>query len=86
MANQQVTVDTQRWGALLRQGLAVAGVVFGVLTSSVSSLHLPPSISSIMMVGGAVVLAVEHYVSDPSTGTPPPSSTTTTKTDTAPGA
>lgn len=68
----KITFDTQRVGSLLRQGLAIAGIVFGVLTQSLGSLHLPVAVSSILTVGGAVLLAIEHYVSDPSTGTPVP--------------
>lgn len=66
-------MTTQQLGSYLRQGLAILGVVFGALTASVQSLHLPPAVSTAMVVGGGVILAVEHYVSDPSTGTTPPS-------------
>ena len=65
----KVTFDTQRVGSVLRQVLAIAGIVFGILTQSVSSLHLPPAVSSIMLIAGSVLVAIEHYVSDPSTGT-----------------
>jgi hypothetical protein len=63
-------MTTQQISSLGRQVLAILGIVFGVLTQSVGSLHLPVAISSILTIGGAVILAVEHYLSDPSTGTP----------------
>ena len=64
-----VTVTKQSFASIVRQILAVAGIVMGVLTASVSSLHLPVAISSILTVAGSVLLAIEHYVADPSTGT-----------------
>lgn len=67
-----VKFNTQQVAAVARQVLAILGIVFGVLTQSVGSLHLPPAISSILLTAGAVILAVEHYVGDPSTGTPQP--------------
>ena len=66
-----VTVTKQSFASIVRQILAVAGIVMGVLTASVSSLHLPIALSSILTVAGAVILAIEHYVADPSTGTTP---------------
>jgi tetrahydromethanopterin S-methyltransferase subunit C len=62
----------QSVASIARQILAILGIVFGVLTQSIGSLHLPVAVSSILTIGGAVILAVEHYVSDPSTGTPAP--------------
>lgn len=77
-----MTNDTQqRVFSIARQILALAGVVMGVLTASVTSLHLPPSVSAVLTVGGALILAIEHFVADPSTGTPV---ATTTVTTTAP--
>jgi tetrahydromethanopterin S-methyltransferase subunit C len=70
----KLTVNTQRIAAICRQFLALLGIVFGVLTQSVTSLHLPVAVSSTLAIGGAVILAIEHYVSDTSTGTPPPPS------------
>ena len=71
------TVNTQRLGAVVRQILALAAVTMGVLTASVTSLHLPTAVSSILVVVGGVIMAIEHYVSDPSTGTPAAPSTPT---------
>ena len=70
----------QRIASIARQGLALLGVIMGVLTASVSQLHLPVAVSAAITVGGAVLLAVEHFVSDPSTGTPISTITTTTST------
>ena len=67
-----MTVNTQRFGSIARQGLAVLGIVFGVLTQSDSALHLPPVVSAWLGVGGVAILAIEHYVGDPSTGSTPP--------------
>lgn len=62
-------MTTQSIASVLRQGLAILGIIFGVLTQTVTQMHLPVVLSSIITVGGAVILAVEHYVADPSTGT-----------------
>lgn len=61
---------SQRVASILRQVLAVLGIIFGILTASVGSLHLPPVVSAALGIGGSVILGIEHYVSDPSTGTP----------------
>ena len=63
-------MTTQQLSSIARQVLAIAGIVMGVVTASVTQLHLPTAVSSILVVAGAVILAIEHYVSDPSTGTP----------------
>lgn len=62
--------NPQSVASIARQVLAIAGIVMGVLTASIGSLHLPTAVSSILVVAGSVLLAIEHYVSDPSTGTP----------------
>jgi hypothetical protein len=59
----------QRFFAVARQVLAVLGVVFGVLTQAIPAMHLPTAVSSVLVVAGGVILAIEHYVADPSTGT-----------------
>lgn len=64
--------NKQSIASIARQVLAVLGIVFGVLTASVSSLHLPTAVSAVLTVGGTLVLALEHYLSDPSTGNPAP--------------
>jgi hypothetical protein len=62
-------MTSQQIASIGRQLLAVLGIVFGILTASVGALHLPVVVSAWMGVAGAVILAIEHYVSDPSTGT-----------------
>jgi hypothetical protein len=71
-----MTLNTQSVTSIARQVLALVGIVFSVLTQSVTALHLNPAESAILGVGGTLILAIEHYVSDPSTGT----SASTTKT------
>jgi len=67
-------VSTQKVASIVRQVLALAAIVMGALTAALASIKLPPAVSAILVAGGAIVVAVEHYVSDPSTGsTPPPS-------------
>ena len=59
-------MDTQQISAILRQVLAIAGIVMGVLTASIPSLHLPTAVSSILVTAGAVILAIElDYVGRP---------------------
>lgn len=72
-----VTVQTskQSFASVLRQVLAILSVAFGVITASVSSLRLPVAVSTVLTIAGAVILAIEHYVSDPSTGTTQPPAT-----------
>lgn len=55
--------------SVVRQILAVLASAYGVLSASISQLHLPPAVSSILVAVGPVILAIEHFVADPSTGT-----------------
>lgn len=64
-------MGTQQIAALARQVIAVLALVFGILTQALSAIHLPPAISATMAALGGGILAVEHYLSDPSTGRPP---------------
>jgi len=70
-------MNTQQISAVVRQVLAVVAVIMGALTQAVSNIHLPVAVSSVLAFVGGLILVVEHYVSDPSTGstTPPASST-----------
>jgi hypothetical protein len=63
-------MTTQSVASIIRQVLAVLVSVYGVLSATVSSLHVPPAVSAILTAFGPVLLAVEHFVGDPSTGTP----------------
>lgn len=69
-----MTTAEQRIASVIRQVCAIAAIVFGALTQAVGALHLSPAVSAVLVAAGGAVLAIEHYVSDPSTG----SSTTTT--------
>lgn len=61
----------QRVSAVLRQICAIASTVFGILSASTSSLHLPTTMAVILTSAGPVILAIEHYVANPSTGNVP---------------
>lgn len=82
----KVTMNTQPIASIARQLLAIAGIVMGVLTASDSAIHLPAGISAIFVTAGAIILAIEHYVADPTTGTGVPTSTPTPPTSAAPAA
>lgn len=60
-----MTINTQQVASIVRQLAAVAAIVIG----SLSSINLPTSVHGILVAAGAVLLAIEHYVGDPSTGT-----------------
>lgn len=79
-------VNTQQISSILRQLLGIVATVFGVLTASTSSLHLPVAISSILTAAGPIILTVEHYLSDPSTGTPTATATANVSRGTLPAA
>jgi hypothetical protein len=64
-------MNTQQLASIIRQVLAVAAIVMGALTSALNGIHLPAAVSAVLAASGAVILALEHYVSDPSTGNPP---------------
>ena len=65
-----MTINTQRIGSLVRQLLALLGLVTAIVTQSDSSLHLPVAVSTAIALVSGILLSIEHYVSDPSTGTP----------------
>ena len=64
-----MTVTSQSFWSIFRQVLAILGIVFAALTQALQSIKLPPAASVIMGVFGTVILGLEHYVADPSTGT-----------------
>jgi hypothetical protein len=71
-------MTVQSLASIVRQVVAVAAVVMGALTASLSSIKLPTAVSTVLVVAGAVIIAIEHYVGDPSTGS-------TAETPTVPG-
>jgi hypothetical protein len=73
-------MTTQQVSSIIRQIVAVAAVVFGAISAAISStnaIHLPPAVSSVLVIAGSVIMAIEHYVGDPSTGSTTPVATTT---------
>jgi hypothetical protein len=74
-------MNLQSIASVVRQVLAVAAIVMGALTSALSSIHLPPAISSVLASIGGAILVAEHIVSNPTIGTP---TTTTTTSSTFP--
>jgi hypothetical protein len=67
-----MTVNSQQVASIFRQVVALAAVVMGALTAALPSIQLPTGVSAALAAVGGVILAIEHYVSDPSTGTTPP--------------
>ena len=63
-------MNVQQIASIARQVAAVAAVVMGILTQALSGIKLPTAISTAMTIAGAAILAIEHYVGDPSTGLP----------------
>ena len=58
----------QSVASVARQVLAVAVSVYGVLTQNIAALHIPAAAATVLIAFGPTLLAIEHYVSDPSTG------------------
>jgi hypothetical protein len=57
----------------LRLVLAAVVSIYGVVSAAVTTngLHLPPAVSAVLVAAAPIMLAVQHWLSDPSTGTPP---------------
>jgi hypothetical protein len=66
------TVTQQSFWSILRQVLAIVSLVFAALTQALQSIKLSPAASVVLGVFGTVILGLEHYVADPSTGSPTP--------------
>lgn len=61
--------DVQKHRARTRQIVSVLVSLYAVLTAAVPGLHLHPEwIAGILAAFGPVVIGIEHYVDDPSTG------------------
>ena len=67
-----MTVTKQSAASIIRQILAIAAIVVAAVSTSANSIHLPPIGSAILGLAGAIIIGIEHYVGDPSTGTPAP--------------
>lgn len=69
-------MTVQAISSIVRQVLAVLVSIYGVLTAVVPALHLPVAVSTALTAFGPTMLLLEHYLSDPSTGTPAPAAET----------
>jgi len=65
-----MTVTKQSAASIIRQILAIAAIVVAAVSTSANSIHLPPIGSAILGLAGTIIIGIEHYVGDPSTGTP----------------
>lgn len=71
----KITFDTQRVASIARQVLAICVSIIGVLSANGTILgSLPKSVAAILTAFGPVLLVIEHYVGDPTTGTGTPPS------------
>ena len=64
-----MTINVTNIGAVLRQVLAYLGIIFGILIQSVPSLHLPVAVSTAILTVSGILVSVQHYVANPTTGT-----------------
>jgi hypothetical protein len=64
-----MTVNTQQLGAWLLRVLAIASAVI----ASIPATSIPVSVRPFMVIAAGIILAVDRYVTDPTTGTPAPS-------------
>jgi len=71
-----VTINTQQVSSVIRQVCAVAAIVVGILSAPGVISFLPTWVAAALVTAGSVLVAIEHYVSDPSTGTTATQSTT----------
>ena len=62
-----VNLNVQQLGAWFLRLLAVAGVALAAIPAD----SIPANVRPYFAIGSAVILAVDRYVTDPSTGTPP---------------
>lgn len=67
-----MTVNPQRVASWLRQAAAIASIILGAIPAT----GLPNAVRAPLVALGGLLLNVEHYVGDPSTGNnvAPPSS------------
>lgn len=71
MPDATVSINSQRLGSLARQAGSIASIVVGQMATwgAIGAGTTPQEIGgSILTAIGGLVLAIEHYVSDPSTG------------------
>lgn len=63
-----MTINAQTLGAWFLRALAVAAAV----VAAIPATDVPTSVRPALAIAGAIILAVDRYVTDPSTGTPTP--------------
>lgn len=63
-----VNLNAQQLGAWI----ARIGSVALVVLSAIPADSVPANVRPYLAIAGAVILAVDRYVTDPTTGTPPP--------------
>lgn len=63
-----VTVDLSSVLAFLRNAGSIAAIVIGAANVG----GLPTGVRAVLLAIGGILQAVEHYVSNPTTGTPAP--------------
>lgn len=63
-----VKINKQQIASWLRQAAAIAAIVITAL----NTISMPTAVRAALGAGAAILLGIEHYVSDPSTGSPPP--------------
>lgn len=66
-----MTVNTQAVASIIRQLAAIASMVLGAIPAT----DLPASVRVPLVAAGGILLSIEHYNSDPSTGNPVPPTT-----------
>ena len=78
-----VSLTAQQLGAWIARIGSVALVVLAAIPAD----SVPANVRPYLAIAGAVILAVDRYVTDPTTGTPPPAppAPKTTTTTPAPG-
>ena len=69
-----VNVTMQQVGAWI----ARIGAVALVALSAIPADAVPANVRPYLAIAGAVIVAVDRYVTDPSTGTPPPTQSSST--------
>jgi hypothetical protein len=63
-----INLNTQGIGAWILRLLGLAGVA----VAAIDPANLPASYRNTLTIVGAVLLAIDRYLTDPSTGNPPP--------------
>ena len=65
-------MNAQKLGATLTKIVGIAALVMGPLTATLPSLGLPVAVSTAITTVGGIILAIERWLTDPSTGNSPP--------------